>query len=99
MDHHGYRNVPVPVELRHLTGGSAWFSEHRLAMAQHLGRPLKPDEQVHHINAVRTDNRIENLELWSTSHPSGKRVDDLLEWCQVMLDRYSEEYWEEASSW
>jgi hypothetical protein len=66
VDHHGYRNVPVPQELRHLTGGSAWFAEHRLIMARHLGRPLASDEQVHHINGVRTDNRLENLELWST---------------------------------
>ena len=84
----GYRNVPVPAELRHLTGGRAWVGEHRLVMAQHLGRPLLPDEQVHHINGNRGDNRVGNLELWSTSHPSGRRVEDLLEFCQVMLDRY-----------
>lgn len=90
--HHGYVYVPVPIELRYLSSGQRKTAEHRLIMAEHLGRALFPDEQVHHINGVRDDNRLENLELWSTSHPSGQRIDDLIEWCQVILTRYGEEY-------
>lgn len=90
--HHGYRNIPVPRELRHLTRGATWVPGHRLVMAQHLGRALTSDEQVHHINGNRSDNRIGNLELWSTSHPSGRRIEDLLEFCVAILDRYGDDF-------
>ena len=89
--HHGYWIVGVPKELRRMVGGAAKVGEHRLVMALHLGRPLLPDEVVHHRNGNRTDNRIENLELWLTSHPKGQRVQDIVAFSVEMLTRYAPE--------
>lgn len=87
--HHGYRCVPVPPDLRCLTGGETSYAEHRLVMATALGRALWPDESVHHRNGNRLDNRIENLELWTRWQPSGQRVDDRVAHAVELLQRYA----------
>jgi HNH endonuclease len=57
-------------------------------MEQKLGRPLLRNEQVHHKNGHKTDNRPENLELWVKGQPNGQRVEDALAWAYEIIDRY-----------
>lgn len=66
--------------------------EHVFVMSEYLKRPIKKGETVHHKNGFRKDNRIENLELWSHSHPFGQRVEDKISWCKEFLSMYDEDY-------
>lgn len=76
-DSKGYTLVKVPEGTPGIFGRTQpWMFEHRFVMQEYLGRPLSEDEHVHHINGNKTDNHIENLELWVRVQPSGTRVSD-----------------------
>lgn len=79
VDRHGYVVI---------TRRGKQLQEHRLVMEKKIGRPLYAEETVHHINGQRADNRIENLELWSSRHGKGQRVEDKIEFCRTFLRDY-----------
>lgn len=72
------------------TTGKAML-KHRMIMMNHLGRELLPNETVHHKNGDRADNRLSNLELWSSWQPAGQRVEDKIAWAKDLLEMYEPE--------
>lgn len=87
IDDAGYVLVPM-ANHPNARKSSKRVPEHRLVISQFLGRPLHKNENVHHKNGDRADNRLENLELWVTSQPTGQRPIDLLKWAREILKTY-----------
>lgn len=83
----GYVMVRVPNHPRARANGGYVF-EHIVVIEEAIGRHLLPDETVHHRNGIKSDNRPDNLELWTSNHPTGVRSQDAVIWATEILTRY-----------
>lgn len=78
INHNGYIRINI---------GGKRILEHRYIMEKYIDRPIKKNESVHHLNEIKTDNRIENLKLMTNSkhtkryHPKKPIID----WSKISI--------------
>lgn len=81
LDRKGYRVLRI---------NGREYKEHRLVMERKLGRPLRDNENCHHIDGDRAHNDESNLELWVKTQPCGQRVTDRVKAAVKLLKDYPE---------
>ena len=77
IDDKGYVRVLKTDHPKNIRG---YAYEHRLVMEEYVGRYLHHWETVHHINEIKTDNRVEKFYLCmpkehSAVHMEGRKTD------------------------
>ena len=82
----GYVSLYMPKHPNATIRG--YILEHRLRMAEHLGRPLLPEETVHHGPGGRLCNELSNLEPRTGAHPAGYSVNEVVKYAYDMLKLY-----------
>lgn len=63
-----------PFSKRNGKGNGGYVLEHRLVIEKSIGRYLTKEEDVHHINGIKNDNRLENLRLVSHFNHFGELI-------------------------
>lgn len=63
-------------------------AQHRLVMETMIGRSLKSHETVHHRDGNKLNNHPSNLELWSSRHCKGQRVEEKIAFWRDCLSEY-----------
>ena len=61
-----------------------WY---RIVIEDAIGRPLTPEEIVHHINGDPTDDRLENLELTTRAEHASMHLDERMDAYRKTLDK------------
>lgn len=64
-------NLAGYVEIK-VGPGSKYKLEHRIVVENFIGRKLKKNEIIHHINLNKTDNRIDNLMIFKSNMEHSK---------------------------
>ncbi len=85
IDRYGY--IKILDYENPMSDSKGYVYEHRLVMSKKLGRFLTKKDYVHHINGIKTDNQIKNLELMTQrkhkqihAHPENLPHPSGIEW-------------------
>lgn len=106
IDNKGYVYIFAPDHPRARSNGGKYIQEHRLVMEKHLKRRLKDNELVHHINGVKSDNKVKNLRLVTRhNHPTihgeqkpCKECGAKKHYARVMCSRCYQRWWIKSKS-